>query len=109
MLRDSNNKLYDPTGFKEEIKIKFDAIEAVDKNFSNGTGAMMELFKAEPIPLKQTWANYCTMPVVEQLIWEERGVALIKSILSLMNSKNNNVKKHLCLAYSQGNKKAYPL
>ena len=26
-----------------------------------------------------------------------------------MNSKNNNAKKDLCLAYSQGNKSAYPL
>ena len=30
-------------------------------------------------------------------------------MLLLMNSKNNNAKKDICLAYSQGNKSAYPV
>ena len=30
-------------------------------------------------------------------------------MLLFMNSKNDNAKKDLCLVYSQGNKKAYPL
>ena len=49
----SNTKLHDPYGFKEEIKIKFDAIKAVVEKFPNGTEAMMELLKVESIPL--TW------------------------------------------------------
>ena len=35
--------------------------------------------------------------------------ALNKAMLLLLNSRNNNAKKDLCLAYSQGNKAAYPL
>ena len=37
----SNSKPHDPHGFKEEIKIKFDAVKAVVKKFPNRTEAMM--------------------------------------------------------------------
>ena len=49
------------------------------------------------------------MDVADQLVWEEKVDALNKAMLLLMNSKNNNAKKDLCLAYSQGNKLAYSL
>ena len=48
------------------------------------------------------------MSVVYQIIWEERGDASTKVILSLLNSRNDNTKKDLRLSYSQGNKPAYP-
>ena len=101
----SNNRPHDPHGFKEVVKIKYDAIKVVAGKFSNGTAVMMALLEAEPIPL--TWANYCAMPPADKL-WEERGGKLNKTILFLMNSKNNNAKKDLRLAYSQGNMTAYP-
>ena len=41
-------------------------------------------------------------------MWELRANALNQSILYLMNSKSKNVKKDLCLVYSQGNNTAYP-
>ena len=65
----SNNKPYDPHGFKEEIKIKFNAVKAVVEKFPNGTGAMMELLKAEVPALD--WAAYCAMSVAQQLVWEK--------------------------------------
>ena len=37
----------DPHGFKEELKIKFEAVLAVVGKFPNGTGPMMELLAAE--------------------------------------------------------------
>ena len=43
----SNAKPNDPHGFKEELKIKYDAVLAVVGKFPNGTGPMMELLKAE--------------------------------------------------------------
>ena len=68
---------------------------------------MLELLKAEAPPLD--WADYCALPVVEQLTWEEKGGASTNSMLLFMNSKNDNTKKDLCLLYSQGNKSAYPV
>ena len=93
-----------PTVSKEEIKIKFDAVKAVVEKFPNRAGAMIELLKSE-VPALDL-AAYCAMPVVEQIVWEEKGDAITKSMHLLMNSKNNNAKKDLCLAYSQGNKSA---
>ena len=43
----SNAKPNDPHRFKEELKIKFDAVLAVFWKFLNGTGPMLELLKAE--------------------------------------------------------------
>ena len=103
----SNSKPNNPHSFKEEIKISDNAVLAVVEKFLNGTGAMMELLKAEPTPLP--CANYYAMPVSDQAMWEERGDAVTQVMLFLLSSKNNNAKKGLCLAYSQGNKSAYPL
>ena len=47
------------------------------------------------------------MPVEDQIVWGEKGDAVTKAMLLLMNLKNNNAKKDLHLAYSQGNKLAY--
>ena len=62
----SNSKPHDPHSFKEEIKIKFDAVKAMVEKFLKGTGAMMELLKAEVPPAD--WANYCALPVLYQLV-----------------------------------------
>ena len=48
------------------------------------------------------------MPPVYQLVWEQIGDDMTLSMLFLMNSKNDNTKKDLHLAYSQGNITAYP-
>ena len=53
------------------------------------------------------WAGYCALPEADQLMWEQRANALNQSMLYLMNLKNKNTKKDLCLAYSQGNNTAY--
>ena len=95
----SNTKPNDPHGFKEELKIRYNAILVVVVKFPNGTGAMMELLKAEPTPL--TWADNCAMSVVDQAIREERGDTSTKAMLLLFNSKNDNTKKDLRLAYLQ--------
>ena len=58
-----NNKLHDPHGFKEEIKIKFDTLKAVVEKFPNRTGAMMELLKTEVPPVN--WAGYYALPATD--------------------------------------------
>ena len=63
----SKAKLNDPHGFKEELKIKFDAILAVVGHFLNSTGPMLELLKAEVPTLDR--ADYCILPVADQLTW----------------------------------------
>ena len=47
----SNAKPNDPHGFKEELKIKYNAMLAFVGKFPNGTGPMLELLKAEAPPL----------------------------------------------------------
>ena len=54
-----------------------------------------------------TWIDYCWMLPAYQLVWEERGNGLNKALFYLMNSKNKNAKRDLCLAYSEGNITAY--
>ena len=102
----SNNKPHDPHGFKEEVKIKYDVAKAVAGRLLNGLAAMMELLGAVVPPID--WAGYCQLTPVKQFTWEERGDDLNKAMLFLMNSKNNNAKKELRLAYSKGNITAYP-
>ena len=80
----SNAKPNDPHGFKEELKIKFDAELAVIRKFPNSTGPMLELLKVEVPPLD--WADYCALPVAEQLTWEEKSDASTKAMLLLINS-----------------------
>ena len=104
----NNFKPNDPNMFKEKLKVKFNTVLAIVENFSNGTGVMENLLKAETPTLN--WGHYCTMlPPANQLIWEEKADALNKAILILMNSKNDNANKDLDLSYSQGNKTAYPV
>lgn len=87
----TNAKPNNPHGFKENLKIKYDATLAIVSKFPNSTGPMMKLLGAEAIPL--TWVNYCVKPVTEQLSWEEKGDASTKAMLLLMNSKNDNARK----------------
>ena len=47
----SNNKPYDPHGFKEEVKIKYNAVKAVAGRFPNGIAAMMTLLETEVLVL----------------------------------------------------------
>ena len=47
----TNVKPNDPHGFKEDLKIKYDAVLAVVGEFPNSSGPMMELLKAEPTQL----------------------------------------------------------
>ena len=66
----------DPHEFKEELKIKYEAILAVVGKFPNGTGPMPELLKAESPPLD--WTHYCAMTVAEQVVWEKRATILTR-------------------------------
>ena len=103
----SNNKPHDPNGFKEKVKIKYNAVEVVVGRFPNKTATMMKLLGAAGPAID--WTGYCQLPPDEQLTWKEKDDDLNKVILFLMNSKNNNDKKNLCLVYSQGNMTAHPL
>ena len=41
-----NNKLHDPHGYKEEVKLKYNSGKAIAQKFPNGTAAMMILLTA---------------------------------------------------------------
>ena len=62
----SNAKPNDPHRFKEELKIKYDAVLAVIGKFPNGTGPMVESLTAEVPALN--WVLYCAMTVANQEI-----------------------------------------
>ena len=79
----SNNKLHDSHGYKEEVKIKYDAVKAVVGRFPNGTAAIMELLGAKRPALD--WVAYCVIPPADQLVWEVRGNDLNKARLFLIN------------------------
>ena len=45
----TNNDTYDPNGFKEQVKIKYEATKAIVGRFPNGTATLMHLLSnAEP-------------------------------------------------------------
>ena len=67
---------------------------------------MMILLAAETISLDQV--ENCALTSDKLLVWEDRGDELNKAMLYLINSKNKQAKKDLCLAYSQRNMIAYP-
>ena len=102
----TNNEPQDPHGYKEQVKIKYEATKAIVWKFPNGIVALMELLSKAPVPLD--WAGYCALSEEDQLVWELRADALNQAMLYLMNLKNKNAKKDLRLAYSQGNNTAYP-
>ena len=60
----TNAKPNDPHGFKEELKIKYEAVLAVVGKFTNMTGPMLALLAAEAIPLN--WDDYCRMSTAIQ-------------------------------------------
>ena len=102
----TNNNPNDPPGFKEQVKIKFEATKAIVEKFPNGTADLMHLLSNTETPLD--WDAYCTLSAEGQLAWELRADALNQSMIYLMNSKNEITKKDLHLAYSQGNYTVYP-
>ena len=83
----TNNEPYDLHGFKEQVKIKFEATKAIVWKFPIGTAALMGLLsKAQPTALD--WVAYCALPAEEQLVWEQKANELNQAILFLMDSKN---------------------
>ena len=55
----TNNEPYDPYGFKEQIKIKYEATKAIARKFPNRTAALIELLtNAQPL---LDWAAYCAL------------------------------------------------
>ena len=97
----SNNKPHDIHGFKEEVKIKYNSVKAIAGQFPNGIATMMLLLAVETIP--SDWVAYCALILDKQLTWQERGDELNKAMLYLMNSKNKQAKKNLCLVCFQEN------
>ena len=54
----SNNKLHDPHGFKEQVKIMYKANKAIAGKFPNGTAALMELLSNDIVPYQKS-INLC--------------------------------------------------
>ena len=76
----ANNKPNDPHGYKEQVKIKYEATKAIAGKFPNGTAALMELLsRAQPAAID--WAEYCGLPADEQIVWKQRADQLNQSIL----------------------------
>ena len=65
--------------------------------------AKQEYWKSYSKWSHQHWDDYCRLTAAARLVWEEKAEALNKAMLLLLHSKNNNAKKDLRLAYSQGN------
>ena len=78
MIKFSNNKPYNPHGYKEEVKVKYDFVRATARKIPNETAATMVLFAASVPPLD--WARYCVLTPDKQLAWEERGDVLTKAM-----------------------------
>ena len=97
----TNNHPNDPHGFKEQVKIKFEATKAIVGRFPNGTTALMHLFSKAETALD--WDDYCALSEEERLVLEQRTDTLNQSMIYRMDSKNVTAKKDLCLAYSPGN------
>ena len=73
----TNNEPYDPHGFKEQIKIKYEATKAIAGKFPNGTAALLELLSNAQLAALD-WADYCALPDADQLVWEQRaGVSYV--------------------------------
>ena len=52
--------VHDPNGFKEQVKIKYEATKAIVGRFPNWTATLMHpLSNAE---LVLDWDGYCTLP-----------------------------------------------
>ena len=62
----SSNKPHDSHGFKEEVKINYDAVGVVAGRFLNRIAAMMEFLGAVVPPID--WVTYCAMPPADQLV-----------------------------------------
>ena len=103
----SNNKLYNPHGYKEEVKVKYNFVKAITEKFPNGTAAMMALLVAAAAPLIRLGCKLCAN-FWQQNARKERSDELNKATLYLINSKNKHAKKDLHLTYSQGNMTSYP-
>ena len=101
----SNNKPYDPYSYKEDIKIKYNSVKAIVRKFRNETAAMMALL-AVTVPAFD-WAGYCLLTPDKQLAWGKRSNELTEAMFYLINSKNKQAKKDLCLAYFHRNMTAY--
>ena len=102
----TNNESYNLHGFREQIKIKYEATKAIGRKSPNGTAALIELpTNAQPV-LDQ--ATCCALTADQQLVLELKADELNQTMLFLMNLKNKTTNKDLHLAYSQGNSTAYP-
>ena len=55
----TNNDPQDPHGYKEQVKIKYEATKAIVGKFPNGIAALIELLSKTPAPLD--WAGYCAL------------------------------------------------
>ena len=102
----TNNDPNDPHGFKEQVKIKFEATKAIVGKFLNGIAALTHLLSKAETPLY--WDAYCALSEEGRLVWEQTADKLNQSMINLMNLKNKIAKKDLRLAYFQGNYTAYP-
>ena len=100
----TNNEVNDPNGYKEQVKIKYEATKVIVGRFPNGTATLMHLLSnAEPA---LDWDGYCALPAETRLVWETRADALNQAMIFIMNSKNEIAKKDLQVAYSQRGQRA---
>ena len=70
----------DPHGFKEEVKLKFNAIMAIVGKFPNKTAFLEQLLAVDT--LSKTYNDYCALGSDEQLPWNEKADELGIEILT---------------------------
>ena len=94
-----NSRPENSNGYTEKLKVKYSATTAIAGKFPNGTGFLEYLLAKEAVPL--SWNNYCALMEADCVIWEGKADELSKGVLLLENSKNEVVKKNLCLAFAR--------
>ena len=87
-------------GYKEKLKVKYDATMVIAGKFLNRIGLLETSLAKEMTPLDSN--DYCKMRTAQLLIWEDKAANLAKTILLLVNLKNEATHDDLCLAYVQG-------
>ena len=91
MNNNTNDEPYVSCGFKEKIKIKYEATKRIVGKFPNRIAALKELLTNALSPLD--WAPYCTLTTNQQLVWKLKDDKLNQAIYFLMNLKNETAKR----------------
>ena len=96
--------------YKKELKVKYEATNAICGKFPFGTEALVYVmvnFNSAGGVAANDFAAYCTMSDVNKAKWERIYDDLMLSMLLLNNLRYEEAKKELRHFYANGNENAY--